>query len=824
MPHHLHQLILNKFVEQITLPLDTTRPKCFIAYAWGDTEHEAFVQQRLAKDLQKAPVTVLLDVKDNSQLSSSISGFYQQIPECDFTLIVATPTYKLKAAPRSTRVVRQEYELMLGVYQDTPHKIIRWLRAGTAAESFPSGLGSSDRVYGDVTTDDKYYRAFPDLIEKLFNPILTPSSAFQTTFTRLRAQYLHELDTIEAGDSPELEALKARLEQHEVDEREKKKRKTIAGIANLAEGFLKAGDSDDDDEAAPAPTPDNTEAAVNEVIQVLVNSDHESFYNNLLPHKQTLLSQSHASRIKIIQLLQQSHRNFAEPKDNLRSLYCLDLAYELQTTLNEENAELTNTINTCLQKLEKSSLLFYTTHFRCLNIARYLLDNKQQWNIDIDSIDNIHHKTALIIATEQNNLELCQLLLVYSAKIKKGYLTPGYTALHIACEKGYEAIVDLFLAHTEKDSIINLPQSDRVGKNTSLHLASANAHHAIVVKLIEAGADPLAKNIQGYTPLQEVILSSAIAENKKLDQIACLLWEHSKTHFLTQPRDNDTLSWILRCAAERGLEAFVDELLVLDIFIPTHPRQRNILESTLNGVTRVDLIGNSLQISQEQTTQYQEARIRILLKFIDRMTIEELEKPFESFRGSLLHATVAKSGDASIIDRLLAKGVRPNLPTPDGSTALYMAADAFQENPEVVMQLYQAYPAALYETNGFDENIPLHAACSMGNIQVVRFLLAQVPREQRVAFVNTPSRSGSTALHKVVANNTYGINRKPAAYKEIVRLLITEGADLRLRDRENNTAAMLADRHGLEDLLDLITTARALPPAPTPAALTVLQP
>ncbi len=814
MPHHLHQLILNKFVEHITLPLGSILPKCFIAYAWGDTEHEAFVRQRLAKDLQKAPVTVLLDVKDNSQPSSSISGFYHQILECDFTLIVATPAYKLKAAPESTTVVRQEYELMLVVYQNTPLKIIRWLRAGTAAESFPSGLGSSDRVYGDVTTDDKYYRAFPDLIEKLFNPILTHSSAFQTTFTRLRAQYLHELDTIEAGDSPELEALKARLEQHEVDEREKKKRKTIAGLVILGEGHLNARDSDDDDEAAPAPAPDNTEATVNGVIQVLVNSDssHESFYNNLLPHKQTLLSQSHASRIKIIQLLQQSHRNFEESKDILRSLYCLDLAYELQTTLNEENPELTNTINTCLQKLEKSFLLLYTTHFRCLNIARYLLDNKQQWDIDIDYIDNIHHKTALIIATEQNIFEFCQLLLVYSAKIKKGYLTPGYTALHIACEKGYETIVDLFLAHTEKDSIISLPQSDGVGKKTPLHLASANAHHAIVVKLIEAGADPLAKNIQGYTPLQEVILSSAIAENQKLDQIACLLWEHSKTHFLTQPRDNDTLSWILRCAAERGLEAFVDELLALDIFIPTHPRQRNILESTFNGVPRVDLIDNSLQISQEKTTQYQEARIRILLKFIDRMTIEELEKPFESFRGSLLHAAVAKSGDASIIDRLLAKGVRPNLQNPDGSTALYMAAGALQENPEVVMQLYQAYPAALYETNGFDKNIPLHAACSMGNIQVVRFLLAQVPREQHVAFVNTPSRSGSTALHKVVANNPYGINRKLADYKEIVRLLIAEGADLRLSDRENNTAAMLAKYQGHEDLLELLTAPQPVPP------------
>src|SRR5262249_53766737 len=38
-----------------------TPPECFISYAWGVAEHERWVEKRLATDLQKAGIAVLLD-------------------------------------------------------------------------------------------------------------------------------------------------------------------------------------------------------------------------------------------------------------------------------------------------------------------------------------------------------------------------------------------------------------------------------------------------------------------------------------------------------------------------------------------------------------------------------------------------------------------------------------------------------------------------------------------------------------------------------------------------------------------------------------------
>lgn len=36
-------------------------PECFISYAWGVLEHERWVETRLATDLHKAGISVLLD-------------------------------------------------------------------------------------------------------------------------------------------------------------------------------------------------------------------------------------------------------------------------------------------------------------------------------------------------------------------------------------------------------------------------------------------------------------------------------------------------------------------------------------------------------------------------------------------------------------------------------------------------------------------------------------------------------------------------------------------------------------------------------------------
>ena len=50
-------------------------PECFISYAWGEAEHECWVEKRLATDLQKAGIGVVLDRWHNAQVGASVARF-----------------------------------------------------------------------------------------------------------------------------------------------------------------------------------------------------------------------------------------------------------------------------------------------------------------------------------------------------------------------------------------------------------------------------------------------------------------------------------------------------------------------------------------------------------------------------------------------------------------------------------------------------------------------------------------------------------------------------------------------------------------------------
>jgi hypothetical protein len=50
-----------------------TAPNCFISYAWGNREHEGWVEKELAPDMQKAGINVILDHWANSATGSNIA-------------------------------------------------------------------------------------------------------------------------------------------------------------------------------------------------------------------------------------------------------------------------------------------------------------------------------------------------------------------------------------------------------------------------------------------------------------------------------------------------------------------------------------------------------------------------------------------------------------------------------------------------------------------------------------------------------------------------------------------------------------------------------
>ncbi|GDY21508.1 hypothetical protein LBMAG56_28550 [Verrucomicrobiota bacterium] len=149
-----------------------TVPECFISYAWGMPEHEIWVERRLATDLQKAGVGVLLDKWENRQIGSSIARFVERIEECGQLIVVGTPLYRQKAknlaSPKGS-IVAAEWDLAgirLLSNQAQKQTVLPILLAGQESDAFPALLRG--RVYADFRQPEDYFSTMLDLLLSLF--------------------------------------------------------------------------------------------------------------------------------------------------------------------------------------------------------------------------------------------------------------------------------------------------------------------------------------------------------------------------------------------------------------------------------------------------------------------------------------------------------------------------------------------------------------------------------------------------------------------------------------------------------------------------------
>jgi hypothetical protein len=149
-----------------------TPPECFVSYAWGVPEHEAWVEKRLATDLQKAGIEILLDRWHNSQIGTSVFRFIERIEKSDRVLIIGTPLYRKKYENKSTNtgyVVAAEIDVianrLLGT-EKQKESVLPLLLLGEKAEALPPLLQA--RVYADFRNEDVYFLTAFDLILSLY--------------------------------------------------------------------------------------------------------------------------------------------------------------------------------------------------------------------------------------------------------------------------------------------------------------------------------------------------------------------------------------------------------------------------------------------------------------------------------------------------------------------------------------------------------------------------------------------------------------------------------------------------------------------------------
>ena len=149
-----------------------TPPECFISYAWGDAQHERWVEKRLVDDLLKAGLQIVFDRRDN-QVGDSLTRFINRIPYSASVVVVGTPLYFQKFRNRLSStgsVVAAEVDLisqrLIGT-QEEKRTVKPLLLAGEKKTSLPPLMW--DLILADFRNEESYFTTAFDLILSLYD-------------------------------------------------------------------------------------------------------------------------------------------------------------------------------------------------------------------------------------------------------------------------------------------------------------------------------------------------------------------------------------------------------------------------------------------------------------------------------------------------------------------------------------------------------------------------------------------------------------------------------------------------------------------------------
>ncbi|MDD2923676.1 ankyrin repeat domain-containing protein [Rhodoferax sp.] len=131
--------------------------------------------------------------------------------------------------------------------------------------------------------------------------------------------------------------------------------------------------------------------------------------------------------------------------------------------------------------------LMLATKLQSMKVAEVLA----RWPKTTVEVRNSADESPLMLAALHGDLALCQLLIQKNADVNK----TGWTPLHYAATKGHLEIMNLLL---EENAYIDAASPNGT---TPLMMAAHYGTPSAVKALLEAGADPMLKNVQGLSAL-----------------------------------------------------------------------------------------------------------------------------------------------------------------------------------------------------------------------------------------------------------------------------------------------------------------------------------
>ena len=156
------------FVEEV-LRLTEKRKKsatnisCFISYACGEPEDEYWVEERLARVLERTGIEVVLDKWQNAKTGARITPFIDKIEECTFIIVVGTPLYfERYRDSKALHAVNVEMDRISQRLWGPNETVLPLLLRGEKESSLPPSMRG--RVIADFRSKDAYSLSMLDLL------------------------------------------------------------------------------------------------------------------------------------------------------------------------------------------------------------------------------------------------------------------------------------------------------------------------------------------------------------------------------------------------------------------------------------------------------------------------------------------------------------------------------------------------------------------------------------------------------------------------------------------------------------------------------------
>ncbi|KAL1490865.1 hypothetical protein ABEB36_011550 [Hypothenemus hampei] len=378
-------------------------------------------------------------------------------------------------------------------------------------------------------------------------------------------------------------------------------------------------------------------------------------------------------------------------------------------------------------------------------------------------------KIPLLLAVEAGNQSMCrELLNTLTSEQLRAASANGDTALHLAVRRK-----DIDMVRILVDYGTNVDIRNGEGQ-APLHIAAAEGDEVLVKYFYGVRASAAITDNQDRTPMH------LAAENGHANIIE-LLADKFKASIFERTKDGSTLMHIasLNGHADCAMMLFKKGVY---LHMPNKDGARSIHTAARYG--HVGIINTLLQKGEkvDVTTN--------VIIIIARGKLKE----------TALHiAARVKDGEKCAL-MLLKSGAGPNIATHDGNTPVHVAAK--YGNLQTLLLLLEDGGDPQYKNKKGET--PLHLASRNCRPDVVTHLINYVKEKKGEAaasqYVNEVTENDESALH-YVSTVTKAEVETPNSDREVIKLLLENGADVKLQTKQHETAFHLVASAGNNDVL-----------------------